>query len=457
MFSQRGSQVSSTGSQPHPPMPFHVMVKPGGPRCNLDCRYCYYLEKERLYPDTRKFRMSDDVLEIFIRDYIASQSRLAMPEIWFSWQGGEPTLLGIAFFRKVVDLEEKYCPKGKVVRNAIQTNGTLLDEDWAAFFKANDFLVGISIDGPREQHDRYRVDRRDMPTFGKVVAALELLRDQKVEFNTLTVVHRQNARRPKEVYRFLKDMGVEFMQFIPLVERAAEGGMLAGPPEQEGGATRVRITPWSVSPKAYGEFLCGVFDEWIQQDVGHIFVQLFDVQLGLWMGGPSSLCIFAETCGQQMALEHNGDLYACDHYVYPQHLLGNIAKTSLDVLAGSRGQRQFGDDKRNTLPNCCLTCEYRFACNGGCPKHRFLETPDGEPSLNYFCASYRRFFEHAGPYLLTMANLVRQGQPAARVMEMRRNRHLQGKSIGGQSGRNEPCPCGSGRKFKKCCGREAGR
>jgi uncharacterized protein len=427
--------------------PFQVMAKPNGPRCNLDCTYCYYLEKERLYPDERKFRMPDNVLETYVRDYIAAQTATAAAEIWFSWQGGEPTLIGLEFFRRAVALQQRYAPAGKLVRNALQTNGTLLNQEWAAFLKAHDFLVGLSIDGPRELHDRYRVDRAGRPSFDQVMAAVELLTTHGVEFNALTVVNRLNSRKPREVYRFLKEIGVEFMQFIPIVERIVGDGTLAGAPQQITPA-EAKVTPWSVLPRDYGTFLSRVFDEWIRNDVGRIFVQFFDVQVGLWAGAPSSLCWFAETCGQGLALEHNGDLYACDHYVYPEYLLGNITHTPMDVLAASPTQEKFGVDKRDSLPRQCRVCEYRFACNGGCPKHRFLETADGEPGLNYFCESYQRFFAHAGPQLRTMAALLHRGRAAADIMQAGRRR---ADADAPDTGRNDPCPCRSGLKLKHCC------
>jgi uncharacterized protein len=395
--------------------PFQVMAKPGGPACNLACSYCYYLEKRQLYPETARFRMGDEVLETFIRDSIASQVRLGAPEIWLSWQGGEPTVLGVDFFRRVLELEARHSPPGSTVRNALQTNGILIDAGWAGFLRENRFLVGLSIDGPRPLHDAYRVDRRGRPTFGKAAAALDLMLAEGVECNTLTVVHRRNARRAREVYRFLKGRGVRFMQFIPLVERSSGGPLLAGAPQVDPAG---EVTPWSVSPEGYGEFLCELFDEWIKNDVGRIFVQFFDAQLGLWMGRPSSLCWFAETCGQGLALEHNGDLYACDHYVYPEYRLGNILETPLEDLAASPEQRRFGDAKRDALPQACRECEMLFACRGGCPKHRFLEATDGEPGLNYFCASYQRFFAHAGERLKVMADLVSHGMPADLVMSL---------------------------------------
>ena len=431
------------------------MTKPNGPRCNLDCAYCYYLEKERLYPGTKKFRMPDAVLETYIRDYIAAQAKTPELDIWFSWQGGEPTLLGVDFFRRAVELQKKYRAPGRTIRNALQTNGTLLDAEWAAFLKENRFLVGVSIDGPRELHDRYRIDRAERPTFDKVMAAVELLKEHKVDFNALVVVQRQNAKKPREVYRFLKSIGIEYMQFIPIVERTTDGETLAGAPQVDEEGAAYRVTPWSALPKDYGTFLCRVFDEWIKEDVGRIFVQFFDVQLGLWAGGPAGLCWFAETCGQGLALEHNGDLFACDHYVYPEYRLGNILETPMETLATSPFQEKFGNDKRDSLPRQCRECDYRFACNGGCPKHRFLATKDGEPGLNYFCESYMRFFEHAAPYMRTMADLLLNDRPPAAVMEMARQHRETVSSRKPTVGRNDPCPCGSGKKFKNCCGRQA--
>lgn len=438
------------------PRPFQIITKPIGPKCNLDCSYCYYLEKEKLYPGRHSFRMSDETLETYVRDYVAIHDRLGVPEIWFSWQGGEPTLLGLDFFRKVVEFQKQYGPAGKSIRNALQTNGTLLTEEWAAFFKENGFLIGISIDGPREIHDRYRVDKKQRPSFDTVMRGLGLLRDGGADFNTLTVVQRHNSRHPRTVYRFLKDQGAEFMQFIPIVERSVDGQSLAGAPQMDDEGIEAKVTPWSVLPNVYGDFLCSIFDDWIRQDVGKVFVQFFDVQLGLWAGAPAGLCWFAETCGQGLAMEHNGDLYACDHYVYPEYRLGNINDTPMDQLAFSPEQVKFGQDKKDTLPRYCRECEYRFACNGGCPKHRFLTTPHGEDGLNYFCASYKKFFAHAGPRLRTMANLVHQGRPASDIMEMLR-REKEARSAPRKVGRNDPCPCGSGRKFKACCGATKGR
>ncbi|HEY1662642.1 MAG TPA: anaerobic sulfatase maturase [Verrucomicrobiae bacterium] len=481
---------------------FHVLTKPVGPICNLDCKYCFYLEKEKLYPGETQWRMSDEVLTEYVRQYIQDQTS---PEIYFAWQGGEPTLLGVDFFRKAVALQNKFA-NGKTIFNAIQTNGTLLDDDWCRFLAANKFLVGLSIDGPRELHDIYRVDKRQQPTFDQVMRGLECLKKHKVDFNTLTVVNRANSQQPLEVYRFLKSIGSEFLQFIPLVERSAGGdgpgglrgrlphqrnaagdvipspndnphiaeheppphpdplprggegevssmrrlsmgGFESGPdgsrgrsPHQhqqsatdslksrgldfaeppltgETGSSSI-VTPWSVEAEQYGNFLCAIFDEWVRQDVGKTFVQLFDVALGNWMGLGSSLCVFAEKCGTAVAIEHNGDLYSCDHYVYPRWKLGNVMEQSLGAMVNSPGQAKFGNDKSDSLPQFCRKCEVRFACNGECPKHRFIQTPEGEWGLNYLCAGYKKFFNHIDPHMKTMAKLLRNNEAPARIMEM---------------------------------------
>ncbi len=401
------------------------MAKPIGPTCNLDCRYCYYLDKYRLYPQARGFRMNERVLETFIRDYIAIHEG---PEVCFFWQGGEPTLLGLEFFRKVLELQGRHCPAGKTVRNALQTNGTLLDRHWAAFLRDHGFLVGLSIDGPQRLHDHYRVNQKGGPTFDSVLESLRLLREERVEFNTLSVVHRGNARHGRKVYRFLRDQGVRFMQFIPLVERYRDDGSLADPPSLDEPPPATTVAPWSVPPRAYGNFMCAVFDEWVRNDVGRVYVQLFDVQLTLWTGLPSELCVFAETCGQGLALEHNGDLYSCDHYVYPAYRLSNILEHPIGALAQIPQQQRFGNAKRESLPRCCRDCEFLFACNGGCPKHRFLRTPDGEPGLNYLCPSYKRYFSHTAPYMRVMSDLLRAGRPPALVSRMLRGRGPAGRS-----------------------------
>ncbi len=400
---------------------FHGLTKPIGPICNLDCTYCFYLEKQSLYPEEKSWRMNDAVLESYIRQYIHSQPG---PEIHFAWQGGEPTLLGVEFFQKVVALQQKH-GGGKQIHNALQTNGTLLDDRWCEFLAAHHFLVGLSIDGPRELHDRYRVDKGQKPTFDAVMRGLAFLKKHGVEFNTLTVVNRANSREPLAVYRFLKEIGSGFLQFIPLVERlpasltAAPGLTFAEPPDpaQPPGHTS-SVTPESVEAVQYGAFLCGVFDEWVRQDVGKVFVQLFDVALGNWMGLGSSLCVFAEQCGSAVAIEHNGDVYSCDHYVYPKYRLGNVLNQGLGEMVRSPRQIQFGRDKQASLPKYCLACEVRFACNGECPKHRFLTTPDGESGLNYLCPAYKQFFHHIDPYMHTMGQLLNAGRAAAEIMTM---------------------------------------
>lgn len=399
---------------------FHVMTKPMGPICNLDCKYCFYLEKEKLYPSNENFKMPDDVLEQYVKQYIEHQ---IVPEIHFAWQGGEPTLLGVNFFRKVVELQKKY-GEGRTIHNAIQTNGTLLDDEWGEFLAENKFLVGLSVDGPRHLHDAYRVDKKQQPTFERVMNGLSILKKHKAEFNTLTVVNRKNSQKPLDVYRFLKQIGSGFIQFIPLVERApdnhaAEYGLdLAHPPQSEGSEEGWPVTSWSVLPKQYGSFLVEIFNEWVRQDVGKVFVQIFDVSLGIWAGAGSSLCVFSEKCGAGLAMEHQGDVYSCDHYVYPQYKLGNLMNKSLGDLVNSPEQIKFGNDKADTLPQYCKRCEVRFACNGECPKHRFLRTVDGELGLNYLCAGYKRFFNHIDPYMRTMVQLMSNGRSPAEIMQM---------------------------------------
>lgn len=399
--------------------PFHVLTKPIGPICNLDCKYCFYLEKEALYPGEKSWRMSDAVLEKYIRDCIQSQP---VNEVHFAWQGGEPTLLGVEFFRKVIALQKKFAD-GKIISNALQTNGTLLDEEWGKFLAENKFLTGLSVDGPRELHDVYRVDKGQKPTFDKVMRGLEVLKKHRVDFNTLTVVSRANSQQPLEVYRFLKGIGSEFLQFIPLVERVAVGETklaLAEPPVSDSAPVHHEspVTEWSVRAEDYGTFLCTIFDEWVRHDVGTTFVQLFDTALGNWMGLGSSLCVFAEKCGAAMAIEHNGDLYSCDHYVYPRYKLGNVLNQSLGAMLNSPAQIRFGNDKLDTLPKFCRDCEVRFACNGECPKHRFIQTPDGEAGLNYLCPAYKKFFNHIDPHMKTMARLLHADRAPAEIMTL---------------------------------------
>ena len=431
---------------------FHVLAKPIGPICNLDCKYCFYLEKEQLYPQVEKWAMRDDVLESYIRQYIEAHDT---PVVNFAWQGGEPTLLGVDYFRKLVQIQKKYA-NGKQISNAFQTNGVLLNDAWAEFFLEYQFLIGISIDGPRELHDAYRVDKGGQPTFDRVMRGIETLRRHKVDFNTLTTVHRANADSPLEVYRFLRENGSGYMQFIPIVERIAHqvtaDGLRLIAPDFAGAA---KVAPWSVEPRQFGRFLCAIFDEWVRRDVGRTFVQLFDISLELWSGMEASLCIFRKQCGAALAIEHSGDLYSCDHFVYPENRLGNIMESPLAALVASAQQQQFGEAKESTLPRYCRECDVRFACNGECPKHRFLTTPDGEPGLNYLCAGYKMFFHHVDPYMRLMASELKAERPPANVMRWVAEedaRARQGKTGRGKTGRNQLCPCGSGRKFKQCCG-----
>ncbi|MFT3784927.1 MAG: anaerobic sulfatase maturase [Tepidisphaeraceae bacterium] len=401
--------------------PFHVMTKPIGPKCNIGCSYCFYLEKEKLYPDERKWAMPENVLEEYVRQYIAAQPQ-GTPVVPFAWQGGEPTLLGVSYFRKVVELQKKHAG-GRAIENAFQTNGTLLDREWGEFLAENKFLVGLSIDGPRELHDALRVDKKGRPTFDNVMRGLRVLHDHKVEFNTLTVVNRVNSQKPREVYRFLKEIGSGFIQLIPLVERQAQVrlkvfGLDLAEPTTLGDRERPPVTDWSVRADDYGTFLCSIFDEWVCNDVGKVFVQIFDVALGNWVGAPPSLCVFAPKCGSALAMEHNGDLYSCDHYVYPQYRLGNVMNQSLGAMVDSAAQKKFGGDKSDLLPDYCRRCDVRFACHGECPKHRFVITPDGQPGLNYLCAGYKMFFTHISPAMQVMTQLLNQQRAPAEIMHM---------------------------------------
>jgi len=394
------------------------MAKPSGAICNLECRYCFYLDKESLFDRGTRFRMSDAVLEAYVRQQFESQRG---PEVVFAWQGGEPTLMGVEFFERAVALQRRHS-RGRSVQNAFQTNGILLDDTWGEFLRREQFLVGLSLDGPAPLHDSYRVDKAGKPTLERVLRGLEVLKRHRVEFNTLTVVHRENVRQPLEVYRFLKDIGSAYLQFIPLVERlpndaARSRGLTHAPPPQ-GERPETQVTEWTVPAEAYGEFLVAIFDEWVRQDVGKTFVQLFDVSLGVWMGLPSGICLFRETCGDGVALEHNGDVFSCDHFVYPEYRIGNLLNASLGDLVRGPRQRAFGAAKAATLPAYCRNCEVRFACHGECPKNRFITTPDGEPGLNYLCPAYKRFFRHVDAAMKTMTWLVRNRRAPAEIMAL---------------------------------------
>lgn len=378
---------------------FHVMVKPTGAICNLDCTYCFYLAKESLYPGS-DFRMADELLETYVSGLLAAHRGLS--EVTVAFQGGEPTMMGLPFFAKLLELERRYAEPGQRLVNTLQTNATLLDDEWATFLHDNDFLVGVSIDGPRALHDAYRVDKGGKPTFDRVMRGLDTLRGHGVSWNALTTVNAANAEHGLEVYRFLRDeCGAEFIQFIPVVEHGPEG-----------------VHGTSVPAAGFGRFMVEVFDEWVRNDVGNVYVQHFDTALAHWLGMPDAgLCVHATECGRSVALEHNGDVYSCDHFVSEEHRIGNLAdgRTLLEIV-DSPTQVAFGRAKASTLPKYCRDCDVRFACNGGCPKDRIIHTPDGEPGLNYLCEGYREFFGHIDLPMQTMANLLRQGRDAAGVM-----------------------------------------
>ncbi len=387
------------------PSYFHVLAKPTGAICNLDCKYCFFLSKEMLYPGSR-FRMADKLLEEYIKQMIESQK---VPEVNISWQGGEPTMMGLDFFKKSIKLEKKYQKPGTTILNTIQTNGILINEEWCKFFKENNFLVGLSIDGPKELHDFYRVDKGGHGSFDKVVKAARLMQKFDVDFNVLATVHAHNAAYPLEVYRFFRDeLKVKYIQLIPIVERDNETGF------QEGN----NVTDRSVTAEQWGNFLIAVFDEWVKTDVGEVYIQMFDAALASWYGIAPAMCIFSEKCGLAPTMEHNGDFYSCDHFVEPGFLLGNILKTNMVDLVSSDKQVKFGSDKLDMLPKECLDCKVLFACHGECPKIRFIKTHDGEEGLNYLCAGYKAFFTHINDTMKIMAGLLRKGRFADEIMNM---------------------------------------
>ncbi len=405
------------------PSNFHVLAKPTGAVCNLDCKYCFFLSKESLYPGSR-FRMRDEVLEAYIKQVIESQQGT---HITIAWQGGEPTLMGLDFFRHAMSLVKKYARPEMTFEHTIQTNGTLLNDAWCEFLRENNFLVGLSMDGPRELHDAYRVDKHDRPTFDKVMKAARLMKRHSVEFNILCTVHAGNVERPLRVYRFFRDqLKARFIQFIPIVERVTPDLLDAA---NEGWGDRKHARPFysqqgelvterSVKPEQWGRFLNTIFDEWVKRDVSRVYLQLFESALASWLGLQPSMCIFAETCGNAVALEHNGDLYACNHYVEPEYRLGNITESHMVEMMASEQQRTFGAAKRDTLPRYCRECEVRFACHGECPRNRFATTPDGEPGLNYLCAGYKSFFKHIDHPMKIMAALLRAEKSPAEVMRI---------------------------------------
>lgn len=437
-----------------PGAPFHLLAKPTGAVCNLDCAYCFFLSKEMLYPGSR-FRMTDEVLERYVDQLIAAHA--GQPEVAMAWQGGEPTLMGLDFFRRAAALARERLEPGQSLLHTIQTNGTLIDAEWAAFFREEDVLVGISIDGPREIHDAHRVTKGGRGSFDRVMAGLGHLRDAGVEWNALTTIHDANAGRGREVYRFLRDVcGARFLQFIPIVERATPDSLAAA---NAGWGARGRLRPLytldgslvterTVTPGGYGRFHVDVFEDWVRHDVGEVYIQMFDTALAAWVGEPGSMCVHAETCGRQVALEHNGDLYSCDHFVEPRFRLGNIRELPMLDLVESPQQRAFGEAKRDTLTAACRRCDVRFACHGGCPKDRFARSPDGEPGHHYLCQSYQTFFRHVDGPMRQMGELLRRGRAPRDVMATI-------AAEDARRGRNDPCPCGGGRKWKACHGAEA--
>ena len=387
------------------PVSFNIMLKPAGSSCNMACRYCYYLDKADIYGG-REPIMTEQMLETLVREYIAANE---VQDVYFNWHGGEPLLLGKDFYRKALAFEEKYAD-GKTIHNTIQTNGILLDREWAELFRRHNFLVGISIDGPREIHDRYRRDKGGQPTFDRALRGVDLLRSSGVEFNTLSTVNKASEGHGPEVYRFLKSIGSRYMQFMPVVEHVKEGRIVD--PAEEG----AQIAPWSVSATGFGQFLCDIFDEWVRRDVSRYFIGQFDAALACWCGVPPGICVFGETCGGNAVIEHNGDLYPCDHFVYPKYRLGNIAQTPIRELMDSDAAVRFGIDKRNFLPSACRQCDWRFACNGECPKHRFSRTERGETGLNTLCGGYKLFFSHIAPYMDYMKSLLLRGLSPAGVI-----------------------------------------
>jgi len=397
----------------------HVLAKPIGPVCDIDCEYCFYLEKRALFEADERYRMPDAVLAAYIAQYVADQPT---PVVEFTWHGGEPTLLGLEFFRRVVELQAPHRAQ-KEIRNSLQTNGLHLDDDWCRFFRDEGFLVGVSLDGPQEIHDRYRKDRRGRGTFERVMQGIRLLQAHEVEFNVLACVGRETAHRPLEVYHFFRDAGIRYVQFTPIIEREpddatrADGLWLARPAVLERQEPNVRVTPWTVEPEAYGDFLIAILEEWARKDVGSVFVMNFEWALNAWIGNGSPVCIFSRQCGRAVAMEHNGDVYACDHYVYPEYKLGNVLKDSLARMVQGSVDAGFGPHKEHGLPAYCRQCDVLEACWGGCPKHRFITAPDGEPGLHYLCAGYRKFFRHSRKYLRAMATLLENDLPLSMVMQ----------------------------------------
>lgn len=387
------------------PQAFNIMIKPAGSLCNLRCQYCYYLDKAEIYGG-KEPRMTLDMLETFVREYIAAND---VPEVTFNWHGGEPLLMGLDFYRRAMELQKKYA-SGKTIHNTLQTNGTLITPEWARFFRENGFLIGVSLDGPKDVHDRYRTGKGGASTFDRVVKGVVELYRAGVEYNVMATVNRQCEGRGLEIYRLLKEAGTRFIQFMPVLEHVKDGRIVD--PQEEGAC----IAPWSVSAEGFGRFLCDIFDYWVHNDVGQVFVNQFDSTLALWCGEQPGTCTFAETCGGNSVIEHNGDLYPCDHFVYEKYRLGNVLETDLRTLMTSEKQVRFGIGKRNGLPEKCMACKWFFACHGECPKHRFNRTESGQAGLNALCEGYRIFFSHVAPYMDRMKQLLSEHRPAADIM-----------------------------------------
>lgn len=400
--------------------PVYVMLKPVGSVCNLACEYCYYLEKGKLYPEVKNHIMSEQLLEKFIKEYLECQT---MPQVLFTWHGGETLMRPISFYRKALELQRKYGHR-RQIDNCIQTNGTLLNDDWCRFFKENNFLVGVSIDGPQEFHDEYRRNKQGLPSFYKVMKGIELLKKHGVEYNAMAVVNDYNVDYPLEFYHFFKEIDCHYIQFTPIVERLGfhqDGTLLTSPEQQD---ANIKLAPFTVDAGKWGDFLCAVLDEWLKEDVGNYYIQLFDSTLANWVGEQPGVCTLARTCGHAGVMEFNGDVYACDHFVFPEYKLGNIHTQTLTEMMYSQRQLKFGADKYETLPTQCKECDYLFACNGECPKNRFLHTANGEPGLNYLCRGYKKFFKHVAPYMDFMKKELLAERPPANVMQWAKENKL---------------------------------
>lgn len=389
------------------PLRYNVMIKIVGAMCNLNCHYCYYIDKSRFYDGNHIMPLN--LLEKLIKEYIETNEA---DEVVFNWHGGEPLIAGLEYYKNVVKIQKKHSANKKIL-NTLQTNATLLNDDFASFFKDNDFLLGVSIDGPQDIHDKYRIDKNGSPTFEKVIKGIELLHRYKVDFNTMTTINKASEGRGSDVYLFLKQIGSHYMQFMPVVEYVDENNRIVPP-----GTYNSKVATWSVGATAYGQFMCDIFDFWVRNDVGSYFVNLFDSVLANYCSVECGCCAYAETCGLNAVVEHNGDVYPCDHYVYPNYIMGNIAEKSIYEIVSSDMMSRFGIDKRNKLPKKCLRCDSLFVCHGECPKHRFNKTDIGEDGLSYLCDGYRLFYSYVKPYMLTMRDLLLENRSPSEIMRM---------------------------------------